>query len=70
MFFENLKGEANNYNFINGGPSSIGKSNVARVSDSWGLLGALPNSTQIYVYPASIETFAKSYMIDTLLSGD
>ena len=70
MFFENLKGEANNYNFINGGPSSIGKSNVARVSDSWGLLGALPNSTQIYVCPASIETFAKSYMIDTLLSGD
>ena len=68
MFFEDLNGKTKDITFIYG--DTIGKSNVARVSDSWGLLGALPNSTQIYVYPASIETFAKSYMIDTILSGD
>lgn len=68
MFFEDLNGKTKDISFIYG--DTIGKSNVARVSDSWGLLGALPNSTQVYVYPASIETFAKSYMIDNLLSGD
>ena len=68
MFFEDLNGKTKDITFIYG--DTIGKSNVARVSDSWGLLGALPNSTQIYVYPASIETFAKSYMIDNHLSGD